>query len=232
MRTVNKNLIVTAGLAFALALGGCSTSSQTTTTSSVSTDEGTTTTTTTTTKDESGKETTTTTTESAGNPSGAKAWTNDYFGVAFEPPANWTMVATSDEALNVNSNFKALMNDAIPLMAASDSETKDAVLVSRVEPSDATKSKTAEERVKTNAEADKKAMEEVGLKVDEKDATITLGSDELPAKVFELTTEDGTKSYFLQSSKKGADGDFLDIIIISSKEESLTQSCAYFKSLA
>ena len=232
MRTTNKNLIVTAGLAFALALGGCSASSQTTTTSSVSTDEGTTTTTTTTTKDESGKETTTTTTESAGDPSGAKAWTNDYFGIAFEPPANWIMVATSEEALNVNSNFKALMNDAIPLVAASDSETKDAVLISRVDPSDTTKGKTAEERVKANAEADKKTMEETGLKVNEKDATITLGSDQLPAKVFEMSADDGTKSYFLQSSKKGSDGDFLDIIIVSPNEESLTQTCTYFKSLA
>ena len=229
MRTVNKNIIVTTGLAFALVLGGCSTSSQTTTTTSVSTDEGTTTTTTT--KDESGKETTTTTIEGKSDSSGSKVYTNDYFGVAFEPPASWTIVDSS-QAPTVNSNFKALMNDAIPLMAAaSDGEVKDAVLLSRVEASDATKGKTAADRVTANTEADKKTMEETGLKVEEKDATITLGSDELPAKVLALTADDGSKSYCLQSAKQGSDGDFLDIIVIAANEDNLTQICTYFKSL-
>ena len=236
MRTVNKSIIVTAGLAFALALGGCSTSSQTTSSSSVSTDDGstTTTTTTTTTTDESGKETTTKTTESTSqaDANGSKVYTNDYFEIAFEPPANWTIVDSND-AFTVNSHFKALMNDAIPLMAAaSDGEVKDAVLLSRVDVSDATKGKTAADRVNANAEADKKTMEEAGLKVTVNDGNITLGSEELPAKIFELTADDGTKSYCVQSAKQGKDGDFLDIIVISSKEESLAEICTYFKGKA
>ena len=125
------------------------------------------------------------------------------------------------------------MNDAIPLMAAvSDGEVKDAVLLSRVEASDATKGKTAADRVNANAEADKKTMEETGLKVAVTDATITLGSEELPAKLFELTAEDGTKSYCVQSAKQGKDGDFLDIIVISAKEENVPQICTYFKGKA
>lgn len=234
MSMVNKNLIVTAGLAFTLALGGCSTSSQTTTTTSVSTDEGTTTTTTTTSKDESGTESKTTTTESTSqaDANGGKVYTNDYFEIAFEPPANWTIVDAS-EAPTINSNFKALMNDAIPLLAAaSDGDVKDAVLLSRVEVSDATKGKTAADRVNANAEADKKTMEDAGLKVTVNDATITLGTEELPAKMFELTAEDGTKSYCVQSAKQGEDGDFLDIIVISPKEENITQICTYFKGKA
>ena len=64
------------------------------------------------------------------------------------------------------------------------------------------------------------------------DATITLGTEEIPAKMFELTAEDGTKSYCVQSAKQGKDGDFLDIIVISPKEENITQICTYFKGKA
>ena len=47
----------------------------------------------------------------------------------------------------------------------------------------------------------------------------------------QLTADDGTKSYCVQSAKQGTDGDFLDIIIIAAKEDSIPQICNCFKAV-
>ena len=228
MHNTVKTLVISAGLACALVLGACGTQSETTTT--VSTDEGTTTTTTTTTTDESGTTTTTETTETT-NTEGAGTYTNEYFNVNFEAPGGWQVLDSSANP-SIDSNFAALANGGQVIMVAKPSDGgASGVIFVREDPTDATANMTAEDHVKANTAADAKTMQDGGITAEFNEATITLGSNTLYADEYIVSGADGTKTYMLQSCTKGADGDFLTMIIMGASEEEILQTVTYIKTV-
>ncbi len=229
MSILNKNLVISAGLACALALGACSTSSETKTTTTVSDGESTVTQTTTTSTDESGSTTTETTTTSS--TAGGEEWTNEYFNIAFVPPAGWTILDAASGP-TVDSNLAALSADMKPIMVATPNDgTSNGVIIAREDPSAETADITAEARVKAIAEEDKKAIEGAGLKFEASDGTLSIGTDQLPASEYKMTASDGTVSYCLQGVKKTSEGDFLTIVVMGDSEDALTNNVSLLKQM-
>ena len=118
MKLSSARLVVTAGLAAALALGGCSVSSKTETTTSVS--DGETTTTTTTTTEDGSTTTETTETATSGTESGdvdlasLKSYTLDAYGIHYDLPDGFTFT-------EVNGSVDLSQNPAVAFSASNES---------------------------------------------------------------------------------------------------------------
>lgn len=158
-------------------------------------------------------------------------YTNEAFGLRFYLPDGWKF--TDAESLkSMNSVVTSAAGSENLDMVAVSSDGKTSVLIGIIEPSDATKGKTAQDILKAQADELTKALEGSNYAFESKEAEVTFdGLDRtLPANITTMTVEGTTIAIGQAVAEK--DGYFLDIVAAGSSEDDVLNAFKAFKALS